>query len=325
MDYKLFHMKLDYFDGGEGGASAAPAAAAEGPGEQGEKLLAEAASRNRAKKADPFANVKYGKQPETQQTEPAADTQDAAATADNSATSSTLEEKRKAYDELINGEYKEFYTRDTQNMINRRFKETKALEKQVAESQPVIDMLMQRYGVKDTGSLMTAIEGDSAYWQDAADEAGMTVSQYMEFQKLQRENRALLQQQEMAVNQQKADAQLAQWTREAEAIKASYPEFNLEMEAQNPEFIRLLQAGTPMEHAYKVLHLDEILGQERATTAAYTEKQVIDNVKARGHRPQEAGLNSNNAITYKTDVDAMSKADILEIARRVKRGETISF
>ena len=317
-EYKLFHVKLDYFDG-EGGASAAPAAA-EGPGEQGERLLAEAASRNRAKKADPFANVVYGKQPEGN-----AQTQAAAATADNSATSSTLEERRKAYDELINGEYKEFYTRDTQNLINRRFKETKALEKQVAESQPVIDMLMQRYGVKDTESLMTAIEGDSAYWQDAADEAGMSVSQFMEFQKLQRENRALLQQQEMAINQQKADAQLAQWTQEAEAIKQSYPNFSLEEEAQNPEFIRLLQAGTPMEHAYKVLHLDEILNDERNATAAFTQKQVIDNVKARGQRPQEAGLNSQNAITYKTDVENMSGKDILEIARRVKRGEKISF
>lgn len=324
-DYKMFHVKLDYFDGAEG-AGAAPAAA-EGPGEQGEKLLAEAASRNRAnRKANAYANVVYGKQPEGQNAEGNAEGQAAADGKGVVTSERTLEERRKAYDDFINSaDYKEFYTRDTQKMIDRRFAETKNLEKQVAESQPVIDMLMQRYGVKDTESLMSAIEGDSAYWQDAADEAGMSVSQYMEFQKLQRENRALLQQQEMVANQQKADAQLAQWTQEAEALKASYPQFSIEEEAQNPEFIHLLQSGLPMEHAYKVLHLDEILSDTRNTTAAFTQKQVIDNVMARGQRPQEAGLNSQNAITYKTDVDAMSKGDILEIARRVKRGEKITL
>ena len=324
---KLLHMKLDWFDG-EGGAGAAPAAAETGPGEQGEKLLAEAAARNsRANKKDPYANVVFGKAPEqtAEDTKGSEKSQDAADKKDVVTSERTLEERRKAYDDMINGEFKEFYTKDTQNMINRRFKETKALEKQVADQQPIIDMLMQRYGASDTESLMSAIEGDSAYWQDAADDAGMSVSQFMEFQKLQRENRALLQQQEAFVNQQKVDQQLAQWTQEAEAIKQSYPNFNLEVEAQNPEFIRLLQAGTPMEHAYKVLHLDEILNDTRNVTAAYTEKKVIDNVRARGQRPQEAGLNSNNAITYKTDIDAMSSKDILEIARRVKRGEQISF
>ena len=322
--FKLFHVRLDHFDGE--GASAATAGAETGPGEQGEKLLAEAAARNRANKKDPYANVVFGKAPEPAEPQKGSDKGQDAADAKGVTTSErTLEDKRKAYDELINGEYKEFYTKDTQNMINRRFKETKALEKQVADQQPIIDMLMQRYGAKDTESLMSAIEGDSAYWQDAADDAGMSVSQYMEFQKLQRENRALLAQQEAFANQQKVDQQLAQWTMEAEAIKKSYPNFSLEAEAQNPEFIRLLQAGTPMEHAYKVLHLDEILNDTRNSTAAFTEKQVMDNIKARGQRPQEAGLNSNNAITYKTDVDAMSSKDILEIARRVKRGEQISF
>lgn len=319
---ELIHVKLDYFDGE--GAGAAPAAA-EGPGEQGEQLLAEAAARNgRHKKADPFENVVFGKQPEPQP-DKGSDSQVAADPQGVKTSERTLDDKRKAYDELINGEYKEFYTKDTQNLINRRFKETKDLEKQVADAKPVLDMLMQRYGAKDMASLQTAIEGDSAYWQEAADDAGMSVSQFMEFQKLQRENRALLQQQEAVLNQQRVDQQLALWSREAEALKQLYPNFSLEAEAQNPDFINLLQSGTPMEHAYKVLHLDEILNNERNVTAANTEKQVMDNIRARGQRPQEAGLNSNNAITYKTDVSAMSDKEILEMARRANRGDVIQL
>lgn len=317
--FMIYPTDLKHFDGEAGAAPATES----GPGEAGEKLLAEAAARRTgANKKDAFKDVVYGKAPEEESTE----LQAAAAQAEpEKSAERTLEERRKAYDELINGEYKDFYTRDTQNLINRRFKETKALEKQVADSQPVIDMLMQRYGVKDTESLMTAIENDAAYWQEAADNEGMSVAQYMEFQKLQRENRALLMQQEAVANQQKVDQQLAQWTYEAQAVKATYPQFDLEAEAQNPDFIRLLQAGTPMEHAYKVIHFDEIVGQERMATAAMTERQVVDNIKAKGARPSEAGLNSSNGITRKSDVDNLSKGDVLEIARRVKRGEMISF
>ena len=315
--FKISLIDLKHFDGE--GAGAAPAGET-GPGEAGEKLLAEAAARvPGANKKDAFANVVYGKQ------EGSEEPQAAAAAAEQKSAERTLEEKRKAYDELINGEYKEFYTRDTQNLINRRFKETKALEKQVSESQPVIDMLMNRYGVKDIADLQTALEGDSAYWQDAADDAGMSVQQYMEFQRLQRENRALLQKQEEAINSQKAQQQLAQWTHEAEELKAAFPDFDLEAEAQNPDFIRLLKAGTPMEHAYKVIHLNDIIGQERMATAAYTQKQVVDNIRARGARPTEAGLNSTNGFTYKTDVNSLDTKDVLEIARRSKRGEKISF
>lgn len=317
--FKISLIDLKHFDGE--GAGAAPAGET-GPGEAGEKLLAEAAARRPgANKKDAYKDVVYGKAPEGESTEPQA----AAAQAEPKAAESTLEEKRRAYEELINGEYKEFYQRDTQNIIKRRVGEMKDLKKQVADSQPVIDMLMQRYGTKDLQSLQDAIENDAAYWQEAADNEGMSVAQYMEFQKLQRENRALLMQQEAVANQQKVDQQLAQWTNEAQNLKATYPQFDLEAEAQNPDFIRLLQAGTPMEHAYKVIHFDEIVGQERMATAAMTERQVVDNIKAKGARPSEAGLNSSNGITRKADVDSLSKGDVLEIAKRVKRGESISF
>ncbi len=327
MRFKVWPINLKHF-GGEGAGAAPAGTAQEGPGEQGEKLLAEAAARNKgARKADPYSNVVFGKAPEGAEPKSAEGEagQDAAATADNSATSSTLAEKRKAYDELINGEYKEFYTRDTQNMINRRFKETKELEKQVADSQPVIDMLMQRYGVKDTTQLQAALENDSAYWQEAADEAGMSVAQFMEFNKLQRENAQLLKAQEEAARIEYDQQRITQWSLEAQELKGKYPKFDLETEAQDPEFFRLLQSGVPMEHVYKLLHMDDIINDERTTTAAFTEKQVMDNVKARGSRPSEAGLNSNNGIIYKTDVSQLSEQDVLEIAKRVKRGEQISF
>ena len=89
----------------------------------------------------------------------------------------------------------------------------------MGQYQPVIDMLMQRYqiGDGDMGKLSQAIENDDAYWSEAAEEAGMSVEQYKQFQKLQRENEALLRQQRQRQNDQRAQQQLhpcqCQWRR----------------------------------------------------------------------------------------------------------------
>ena len=323
----LKKLNLRYFDGE--GAGAAPDGGESGFGETGDKLLAEAAAQNHKGARSKRQNLSFETKPETKRpAKSSAPGESAAGTPEEGAikaTSSTLEEKRKAYNDLINGEYKEFYTQDTQNIIDRRFKETKELEKYRDENSPIIDMLMQRYGVETTEDLTKALESDDAYWAEAADNAGMTVQQYMEFQKLQRENRALLSQQEAMRNAQMADQQYAYWTQEAEELKAKYPGFDLAEEAKNNDFVSMLASNVPMEQAYKVIHMDEIMEQRVSAAMAQTQKQVTDNIRARGSRPQEAGLNSSNGIERKIDVDKLNGSDLREIARRVERGEYITF
>ncbi len=327
---KLLKLNLHYFEGD--GAGAAPSGNESGFGETGDKLLAEAAAQNHKGANPKRQQLSFETKPEAdpaKKAEAPAPEESAAGTPSEEGaiktTSSTLEEKRKAYNDLINGEYKEFYTQDTQNIIDRRFKQTKELEAYKDENGPIIDMLMQRYGVQNSADLTKALENDEAYWSEAADAAGMSVSQYMEFQKLQRENRALLSQQEAMMNAQKADQQYAYWTREAQALSEKYPGFDLATEAKNPDFVSMLAANVPMEHAYRTIHFDEIADALVNNAVAATQKQVTDDIRARGSRPQEAGLSSSNGIERKVDVDKLSGKDLRELARRAERGEIITF
>ena len=158
-----FSFWLHQFEGGEGGA-AAPAA-----GTMGDSQSAAPVNTQRGKSGE---NVLYGKQAVT-------DTQDAPSDAgkaetDVKVTSNTLEEKRKAYRSMVSGEYKDVYTEDTQRIINRRFSDMKALQKQLDDAKPVLDALRERYGVEDAKDLLNAIDSDHAYWAEAADEAGMS-------------------------------------------------------------------------------------------------------------------------------------------------------
>lgn len=330
----LLDVSLRLFDG-EGGA-AAPAAG-EGAADDGNKGGFQASpAPTRRGKSGGFQNVLFGKQgdePTAAGDEPGPEgkAQPSAAgkgkEGDVVTTSNTLEDRRKAFQELVNGEYKDIYTEETQRIIDRRFREARNLEERAAKQQPVIDMLMQRYKIADgdLGKLAAAVENDNAYWSEAAEEAGMSVEQYKQFQRLKRENDALLRAQRMRQSQQAAQQQLQKWYSEGEQVKAVYPDFDLGAESKNPQFISMLKAGVPVQHAYEVIHMDEIKAGVAQSTARQTEKQVVDGIRAKGNRPAENGTSSQSAFTVKDDPHKWTKQDRAEVARRVARGETIKL
>lgn len=336
----LLNIRLDLFDGGAAaggdGAGAAAPASQNGDGAKGGSQAAPGSTRRG--KSGEFQNVLFGKQ-----SAPAAagegggqegQQQSSVAGSDKdkqpgvTTTSDTLEARRKAFQDLVNSEeYKDIYTEETQRIINRRFRETQNLEQQVARNQPIIDMLMQRYKISDgdIGKLTAAIENDDAYWSEAAEEAGMSVEQYKQFQKLQRENAALMRDQQQRRSQQAAQQQLQKWYGEAEQVKGVYPSFDLNAEVKNQQFLSMLKSGVPMQHAYEVVHLDDIKAGVAKMQAKATERQVVDGIRAKGARPQENGTTSQSAFTVKDDVSKLTKSERAEIARRVARGEIIKF
>ena len=315
---KLLNIRLDLFDGAAGAASgsgtgtgsAQAGAAAEG----GQNLPA-----NTQQDTGDLSKVIYGKQPQTEAGNSSSDA------GDIKTTSNTLDEKRKAFQALVSGEYKDQFTEMTQGIINKRFKETKTLQEQLDAQQGLIDVLSARYGVSDIQGITKAVNDDSAFWAEAAEANGMTVEQFKQFNELKRQNEQLLRAQNQQVTEAKVQAQIAQWTAEEQEMQAKYPNFSLSQELENPEFKRLLQAKVPMEHAYRVMHMDEIEGSIAAVTAAKTEQAVVNNIRARGSRPVENGTSAQSAFQVKADPGKWSKKDRKEVARRVSRGERIEL
>ena len=299
-------------DGGSQGAATAPVV----PG-----------NTRRGNKSGEYDNVIFGKVSANSGDAESAPAAGEKQEAEVQVTSNTLEERRQSFKDLIKGEYKDLYDEEVQTILKRRLKDEKGLKEQVGQMQPIIDLLNQKYQVQggDMAKLMEAIESDDVYWQDAADEAGMTVDQYKKFQKLQRENAQLIEQQRARQSQEAVSKQVQAWYQEAESIKATYPGFDLATESQNPSFMSMLRAGVPVQHAYEVVHMDDIKAGERQRAAKAAEQQVTANVRARGARPSENGTTSQGAFTIKDDVSKLSKKDRAEAIRRAQRGETIGW
>ena len=335
---------LSLFDGGAAAAGAAAGAsggAEGGASAQGDTTNASSSSTRKGKTGE-YANVVFGKQ-ETHDNTGTSSGEPKGEGAkmqqhDAGAAGKGGEDLKKEFLDLVNGKYKDVYTAETQRIINRRFGEEKAKDKKIADSQPIIDTLMRHYGVTDgdMSKLRAAFEGDAAInsvlYNAEAESMGMSVEQYREYARMQQENEALKRQEEDRQRQQKADETYNDWIRQASELVGTadapgeYPDFDLKHEvAENPRFIAMLRAGVPVKDAYEVSHLGDIQARSAAKAAAEMEKRVMDNVRAKGMRPNENGTTSQPGVIVKSDPSKFTKADRAEIARRVRRGERIVF
>lgn len=237
------------------------------------------------------------------------------------------EDRTKTFKEMIRGEYKDLYDAEVQKIVKNRLKDMGNLQQQLSDQQEIIDRMNSKYGIKDNDlkALGDAIDNDTALWEQAADEAGMTTEQYIQFQNLERQNSQLIRAEQERIRQQQTQTQVNAWMQEADALREQFPDFDLESELGNDRFQAMLRSGVPMEQAYKVMHFDELQTMTARAVATQTENAVTANIKAKGSRPTENGLQSQSAYQTHTDVAKLTKQDRADIARRAARGETITF
>ncbi len=329
--YTLLDIDLKLFDGAAG---AAPAGGEGAQGDAGATAKAETNGRSgssRRSKAG-ATNVVYGIQEDASGTENtntpvAGENGQAVSKSGVTTTSNTLEDRRKAFDAMIDGEYKDVFEERFQQAFNRRFKETKGMEQTITSQKPIMDMLMQRYKIEDgdVGKLQTAIEQDDRYWSEAADEAGLTVEQYKAMQKLERENAELKLMRQRQQGEQAAQQKLNQWFAEGEKMKEIYPTFDFKAEAGNRDFMGLLKSGLGVQQAYELIHMEEIKAAAARNAAQTAGEQMKARIQNKASRPSENGTSSQSAVITKSDVHSLSRADRAEIARRAQRGEKIRF
>ena len=311
---KQLELDLQLFNGEAAGAGDGASGAAQG----GESALPKAdtgiwGGGSRRSKTGAYDNVVFGKQGETSaatgsdagnpQSEGNADTSGVTTTSD------TLDARRKAFDELIEGEYKDIYTEKFQQAFNRRFKEVKSMENSLNAQKPVLDMLMQRYKISDgdMGKLQAAIEEDNSYWEQAAEEAGLTVEQYKAMQKLERENAELKLLRQRQAGEQQAQQQLAKWMQEAKDVKELYPSFDFRAEVANRDFQGLLKSGLSVRNAYELIHMDEIKEAAARNAAQTASQQMQAKIKSKAARPAENGTSSQSAVIVKNDVSHLTR------------------
>lgn len=206
---------------------------------------------------------------------------------------------------LINGRFKEQFTRKTQAIIDKRFKQTKELEEYKERVSPVVESLMEKYGVEDgnEGNLLDFIK----------EKEKTPVNTQPENEVVSERGKNLL-------------GKISSWVKQSEDVKNTYPDFDLRKELRdNKLFSQLLLGGVPLKAAYETVHKDEILSGAMAYTADKVREQVVKGIEAKGRRPIENGVSSESAVVTSVDVNSLTSQDILKILKQVENGANISF
>lgn len=311
----LFNLQM-FADGGDGGAGAASdgIAGSEIAGSDGAKVAKHGRS-------NPLESVIYGK----------VDAKEESAADSNEADSKASQKsKSQSFEDMIKGEYKEEFQKRTQSIIDKRFKETRGLQEQLASYDPILNMLSEKYGVdsKDVQSLLSAIENDDSFYEQEALDKGLSVKQLKEIKTMERENAELKRAAEEQQARENGEKIYQKWLSEAEALQQKYglENFSIQDELENPDFVNLLRNNVSFEGAYMALHMDEMISGAMAKTASAVKSDLAKSIASRQARPSENGLStSNSSQIFKTDVNSLTKKDRDEIDRRVMRGAIISF
>lgn len=244
------------------------------------------------------------------------------------------EERRKAFGELLRGEYADLTEELMQNAVTeaaRRLEASPAMK-------GLMQALQEKYGTdaNDLVALTEAVRNgavkDDAYYEKLAMEKGVSTRTARELDKLESQNKHLTEQQQMIQQMERQRVQQARiaelqagWDREAEQLKAQYPDFNMAEVLANPEVEKMMRSGVSMTNAYRSAYFDHILKQQQAATARQVEQGVVNRMQQRNARPGENGTRPGGAVQTKIDVSHMSRREMEEMEKRVMRGEVITL
>ena len=342
-------MNLQYFaEGGDGGAGAAEGGAAEaaapavqepalrpaqerlarrsgalkGKAAGGEKLpqppaggspLKEGASGSESDPADAEKHQEPAKEPKAEK---------------------TPEERRRAFGEMVQGEYSDVF----QEMMQRAIDKATENIRQNPQVARLTQALANAYGVDtdDMDGLIEAVENgrvkDEKYYEDLAQQRGVSVKTARELDKMESDlkrsntrNAQLQAMQQEATRQQRVSQIQAQWEAQAAQLKTQYPDFELQEVLANEQVADLMRRGVSLPDAYRAAYFDHIMQQATAQTAQKVEQGVAARIQQRASRPGENGTRPGGAVTTHVDVASMSRRQLEDLERRARRGEKITL
>lgn len=342
-------MNLQYFaEGGDGGAGAAEGGAAEaaapavqepalrpaqerlarrsgalkGKAAGGEKLpqppaggspLKEGASGSESDPAEAEKHQEPAKEPKAEK---------------------TPEERRRAFGEMVQGEYSDVF----QEMMQRAIDKATENIRQNPQVARLTQALANAYGVDtdDMDGLIEAVENgrvkDEKYYEDLAQQRGVSVKTARELDKMESDlkrsntrNAQLQAIQQEATRQQRVSQIQAQWEAQAAQLKTQYPDFELQEVLANEQVADLMRRGVSLPDAYRAAYFDHIMQQATAQTAQKVEQGVAARIQQRAGRPGENGTRPGGAVTTHVDVASMSRRQLEDLERRARRGEKITL
>ena len=319
--------------GGEGGDGAVSGESGLAAGDQRllELGVPEEKLRKRAKRANaklPEGAVRTTPR-EVQEQKP----QEQVATAEENPTeekTETTAPTRMSWDEIMADPE---YNKQMQATIKSRLKAAGNAEEALAKIAPALEVLARKHGQDpanpDYEALAKAINDDDAYYEDKALEMGVSVEAAKRIDQQERDDARKKWEEVRTLEQQKIQQHFVKLEQQGEALKKTFPNFNLREELKNPKFAQMTSPNSLMslEDAYYAVHRKEIDAARSQVIAQQTKQQISNSIQAGSHRPDENGTSGQSASVTTFDYSKASKSQREALKREIyaakARGEKL--
>ena len=327
-DIERLNLQL-FADGGEGGGEGA-APSGENAGDPSQRLLdlgVPADKIRKRQKAAPATKLPEGAvRKQSDASEPVAEAQN---------TEETKTEEAKAPSRMSWDEIKADpeYSKEIQAVVQTRLKSAKAAEETLSKMGPAIELMARKYGLDaenlDYDALTKAINDDSQYYEDKALEMGVPIETAKKIDQNERETARRQREEARTLEQQKIQQHIQSLEQQGEAMKQTFPKFDLRTELQNPAFARMTSpsVGLSVEDAYYAVHRKEIQSAAMQVTAQKTAQKISNSIQAGQRRPVENGTSGQATSVTTFDYSKASKEQRDELKRQIRsaaaRGQKI--
>jgi hypothetical protein len=315
--------------GGEGGGEGATTGANDVVDAEQQRLLElgvpPSKLRNRAKKSTAPA-PKAEAQPQTTEQVASADTSTQTQTEESKANATT----RMSWDEIMADPE---YNKKMQETVQARIKSSKGAEETLGKLTPALELLAGRYNLDpaniDYDSLSQAISNDESFYADKALEMGVSIDTARRLDQMERNNERQQREEAQTLEQQKFQQHIQGLEQQGEALKATFPNFNLREELRNPVFARMTSpsVGLSVEDAYYAVHRKEIQAASMQVAAEKTAQKISNAIQAGQRRPDENGTSGQASSVTTFDWSKASREQREAFKRRIReasaRGEKL--
>jgi hypothetical protein len=234
-------------------------------------------------------------------------------------------------------EYKKAYDDEMQRAIMSRLKTersaSQAAKDALSAMAPAMEVMARKYGLDaknmDYNALANAINNDDAYYEQKAIEMGTSIETAKRVDQMEREDARRKEQEKIALEDQARRAHIVKLAQQGEALKATFPTFNLGEELRNPTFARLVdpRVGMSVEDAYHAVHRKEIQAAQMQYAAKKTAENMSNAIQAGKKRPDELGSSGQAPSVSTFDYKNASKEQREALKRQIReahaRGEKL--
>lgn len=205
--------------------------------------------------------------------------------------------------------FAKYYGTDVRNAVNDRFKNQKDVSGELEKYKRTTALLMKKAGVDNFDEFSQLVEDDDSIYEQEAEERGMTTEQLKTIKKLEEENSRLNAERQRAEEQQTLQKHVAGVRAQAEELQKLFPNFSLEEEMKNPDFIRLTKpGGISVKQAFFALHGEEMVPQLMAYGVQQGKNQISRSIQANQARPIE-GASRRGPVNVKPHINTENMSD----------------